>query len=161
MKLFNKKKETAMVPIEDCPVVVSVPDIKDYLVKEYERVNALVDENKRLEKALELSREIKLKYDAALVTLDEYSKRLSNADYEIAREKQKTASAREEANILRDQLNSFKIKLNDAALTKEQMRDEIIAFFKDDLIEKIMCAKGNLSKQRAIDIIRGEKDAEN
>ena len=150
-----------MVPIEDCPVVVSVPDIKDYLVKEYERVNALVRENKRLEETLELSREIKLKYDAALVTLDEYSKRLSNADSEIASEKQKTASAREEANILRDQLNSFKIKLNDAALTKEQMRDEIIDFFKDDLIEKIMCAKGNLSKQRVLDIIRGEKDAEN
>ena len=91
MNLFKRKTETAITPIVDAPITVAVPDIKDYLVKEYERVNELKLSTEKLEEDLELSRETKLKYEATLVTLDEYSKRLKNAENEIAKEKQKAA----------------------------------------------------------------------
>ena len=50
--------------------VISVPDIKEYLVREYERVEELRLQNEELINQVEQYRELQLKYDAALVTLD-------------------------------------------------------------------------------------------
>ena len=153
MNLFKRKDETSITPITDVPVTVAVPDIKDYLVKEYERVNELKLYTEKLEEELELSREIKLKYEATLVTLDEYSKRLKNAENEIAKEKQKAAQARREADNYRDQVNSYKIQFAEAALTKDQIKDEIIEEFKAAVFENIANTKGNLSKAMVCAII--------
>ena len=146
MNLFKRKTETTITPITDAPVTIAVPDIKDYLVKEYERVNELKLYTQKLEEDLELSRETQLKYDATLVTLDEYSKRLKNAENEIAKEKQRAAQARREADNYRDQVNSYKIQFAEAALTKDQIKDEIIEEFKAAVFENIHNTKGNLSK---------------
>lgn len=135
--------------------VVSVPDIKEYLVREYERVEELRRENERLREQVEQSRELQLKYDAALVTLDEYSKRQEIAKIELQREKERTAAARREADKYRDTVNTYKIQFNNAAITKEQIRDEIIADVKNDIIEKISNFKGNLSKTIVREIIAG------
>ena len=56
-------------------IQVSVPDIKEYLVREYERVKLLEQQIDRLKAELEATEEIKIKYDAALVTLDAYSQK--------------------------------------------------------------------------------------
>ena len=135
--------------------VISVPDIKDYLVKEYERVNELKLQNELLEEQVENAREVQLKYDATLVTLDEYSKRLQTAKIEIQRERERTEKARQEADRQRDLVNSYKIQFNNAALTKEQIRDEIISEVKNGLIEQISNFKGNLSKTIVREIIAG------
>ena len=153
MNLFKRKTETAITPIVDAPITVAVPDIKDYLVKEYERVNELKLYTEKLEEDLELSRETKLKYEATLVTLDEYSKRLKNAENEIAKERQKAAQARREADNYRDQVNSYKIQFAEAALTKDQIKDEIIEEFKAAVFENINNTKGNLSKALVCAII--------
>lgn len=138
--------------------IISVPDIKDYLVKEYERVNELKHQNELLEAQIENAREVKLKYDATLVTLDEYSKRLQTAKIEIQRERERTEKARQEADRQRDLVNSYKIQFNNAALTKEQIRDEIISEVKNGLIEQISNFKGNLSKTIVREIIAGWED---
>lgn len=126
--------------------VVSVPDIKEYLVREYERVNELKIQNEKLVEQLEQMRELQLKYDAALVTLDEYSKRQEIAKSELQRERERTERARQEADRQRDLVNSYKIQFNNAAVTKEQIKDEIIAEVKNGLVEQISNYKGNLSK---------------
>ena len=133
--------------------VISIPDIKEYLVKEYERVNDLKLENERLREQLEQAGELKLKYDAALVTLDEYSKRQEIAKLELQREKERTAKARQDADKCRDLVNTYKIQFNNAAVTKEQIKDEITSEIKADIIEKINAHKGNLSKQKVCEII--------
>ena len=105
----------------------------------------------------EQARELKLKYDAALVTLDEYSKRQELAKIELQREKDKTAKARQDAGNCRDLVNTYKIQFNNAAITKEQIKDEIISEVKADIIEKISSFKGNLSKKAVCEIILGER----
>ena len=140
-------------PVADAMPVISIPDIKEYLVKEYERVNDLKLENERLREQLEQARELELKYDAALVTLDEYSKRQEIAKLELQREKERTAKARQDADKCRDLVNTYKIQFNNAAVTKEQIKDEITSEIKADIIEKINAHKGNLSKQKVCEII--------
>jgi multidrug resistance efflux pump len=145
MKLFGRKGETALV-VKEQPVVVSVPDIKEYLVNEYERVDKLRQKNEYLELQLEQARETKYKYDAALVTLDEYKKRLERAEQLLDKEKQKSEDARKETAKVKDEINSYKIILHDAALTKEAIADEIVCEFKSNLVENFNKIKGNLSK---------------
>ena len=136
--------------------VITVPDIKDYLVREYERVNELKRQNEMLREQIESAREVQLKYEAALVTLDEYAKRQESAKIELRREQERTARARQETDKYRDLVNTYKIQLNNAALTKEQIRDEIISEVKNGLIEKIIRYKGTLSKQKVREIILGD-----
>ena len=150
LEVFRKPAPENRMP------VISVPDIKDYLVKEYERVAELKAENDQLKELLEQTRELKLKYDAGLVTLDEYSKRLELMKVELAREKERTAKARQEADECRDLVNSYKIQFNNAAVTKEQMRDEIVDEVKASIIEKINSYKGSLSKRKVCEIIQLE-----
>ena len=147
MKLFRRKEEAALIVKESEVVSVAVPDIKQYLVNEYERVEGLKAKLIEYETKLEEAEELKFKYDATLVTLDEYSKRLKQADDNIEKEKQKVVNARNETAKAKDELNTIKIKLHDTALTKEAMKDEIIEEFKVELKEKVSNYKGNLSKK--------------
>lgn len=142
-------------PAADKVPVITVPDIKDYLVREYERVSELKRENEQLREREEQARELQLKYEAALVTLDEYSKRQELSKIEIQRERDKTAKARQDAEHYRDIANSYKIQFNNAAVTKEQIRDEIIAEVRSDIVEQIRSFKGNLSKVKVCELILG------
>ena len=154
MSIFNKIKKTRLAVSKAKPeVVVAVPDIKEYLVKEYERVNDLKLINEGLEQQLEKAREIELKYNATLVTLDEYSKRLEQAETAIAREKEKTENARQKTRAVQDELNTHKILLNNAALTKEEIAEDITAELKAQICLNINNHKGNISKKIACEII--------
>ena len=152
MNLFGRKEETALV-VKNEPVVVEVADIKEYLVNEYERVDKLRQKNEELELQLEQARELKFKYDAALVTLDEYKKRLERADQQIEKEKQRVEIARKETAKAKDELNSYKIIMHDTALTKEAIMDEVVLEFKSNLVENFNAVKGNLSKMIVAKII--------
>ena len=80
LSLLSKFKKTELpasrVPVEvvpalsDAPVVVAVPDIKEYLVKEYERARELVARIEELEKQLEEAELVRDQYKAAMVTLE-------------------------------------------------------------------------------------------
>ena len=141
--------------------LISVPDIKEYLVSEYEKVNYLRQENERLEGVIENAREVMLKYDAAMVTLDEYKKRLERTEALLSAEKLRVSKAREEAAADRDELNSYKIKFNSIAITKEEIkeevREEVIGAFTEEIITKINEHKGKLSKNAACKLILGEE----
>ena len=153
MRLFNKKKATDLIVPENPPVVVSVPDIKEYLVKEYEHVNFLNAKIESLEAELEATKETQLKYDATLVTLDEYSERLKRADEKIANEKIKKEIAQDNLKKVKDELNSYKIKFNNMAITKDQIKDEVITELKDEIIKTISNYKGHISKKIICEII--------
>lgn len=148
-----KPKESSLQSKKSEEIVVSVPDIKEYLVKEYERVNQLLLNNEVLERRLEEARELETKYNAALVTLDEYSKRVDAAEQRIERQRELTEFERKRARAANDELNSYKIKLNDAALTKEEIKAEIIDQTKAGIISQIKDTKGNLSKKMICDIV--------
>ena len=152
MKLFGRKDETALI-VKEQPVMVAVPDIKEYLVNEYERVDKLRQKIEKLENELELARETKYKYDATLVTLDEYKKRLDHSESLLEKEKLKVKDAQNEVSNIKDELNSYKIIMHDAALTKEALIDDIVLEFKSNLVGKLNEVKGNLSKMTVAKII--------
>lgn len=158
-KLFTQKRDNVMVPV-NAPeqIVVPVPDIKEYLVREYERVAAMRARIEGLEQELDAANELKFKYDALLVTLDEYSKRLEQAEGKIAVKQGAVDSARRETARARDELNNYKIKLTEATLTKEEIKDEIERETKEELVAKIKSHKGRLSKEIVCKIIEGEED---
>ena len=155
MSVFKKSKVTslALQKSKEQNIIVSVPDIKEYLVKEYERVNDLKLINEGLEQQLKEATELKLKYDATLVTLDEYSKRLERAEREINDWKKSYQRARQDVKSANDEVNSYKIKFNNAAITKAEIEQEIVEEVKADIILKINSCKGNLSKKAACEIV--------
>lgn len=155
MNFFEKIKETGLTVRKSTEreVVISVPDIKEYLVKEYNRVNDLKLLNEGLEQQLKEAEEIKLKYEATLVTLDEYSKRLERAEKEVTSWKKSYNSARQDVKAANDEVNSYKIKFNNAAITKAEIQKEIIDEVKADIVSLVNGLKGNLSKKAVCDII--------
>ena len=152
LSLFKPKALT----VKKEPVIVSVPDIKEYLVKEYERVNLLREENERLLDELEKVKEIQMKYEATLVTLDEYAKRNEVLYGKVQKKQDDLVEMQNKVSQARSELNSYKIKFNEAAITKEEIKGEVISDFRKELISKIRIHKGNLSKGVVCQIINGE-----
>ncbi|MBR5782889.1 MAG: hypothetical protein IKY33_01535 [Clostridia bacterium] len=153
MALFRKKP--VEIAAEEAPVTITVPDIKEYLLKEYERTAALQQRIAELEAELEEALVLDPKYKATLVTLNEYSKRLSVAEEHIERLKAEKEKVRRDAVCARDEINSYKIKLNNAAIEKEEMRAEVEEELRAVLIQKINAHKGNVSKKIVCEIIGG------
>ena len=155
MNFLKKIRGTGLAVRESTEreVVISVPDIKEYLVKEYNRVNDLKLLNEGLEQQLKEAKEIELKYNATLVTLDEYSKRLERAEKEVTSWKNSYNNARQDVKAANDKVNSYKIKFNNAAITKAEIQKEIIDEVKADIVSLVKGLKGNLSKKAVCDII--------
>ncbi len=151
------EKSLAKRQCDEKQITVAVPDIKEYLAKEYERVNALKLINEGLEQELEQSRETETKYKATLVTLDEYCKRLKQAESDIESQKIRAQNAREDLKAARDEINSYRIKFNNIAITKKEIESEIVEEIKTELILIFNSQKGNLSKKSACEIIGGYK----
>lgn len=163
MGLLSKIKTKSLIlkKPNNGDIVVTVPDIKEYLVKEYEKVNELKLINEGLEQQVEKARELELKYNATLVTLDEYAKRLERAEREVTYWKEAYNRARQDVKSANDALNSYKIMFNEVATTKVEISREIVDEVKADIILKINAYKGNLSKKIVCDIIGSyEKEAQ-
>ena len=151
MKLFNRS--LALRKPKEQAIAVSVPDIKEYLVQEYERVNNLKLINESLQQQLEQSKEIKLKYDAAMVTLNEYSQRLKRYEEKMLSQNEKITKANHDVMMARDEVNSYKIQFTNAAITKEEIAEEIVEEMKNKIIHNINNHKGNLSKKVVCEIV--------
>ena len=136
MSLFRKKKESIeLAPITASPVTntetelatIQVPDIKQYLVDEYERSKKMENRIQELEEELDASKEMQLKYDATLVTLQEFEDRLKRRDRKIDELKQQLASKKDELKRAYDEVNTFKIQISRAAIDKDEIKNEITA----------------------------------
>lgn len=163
MKLFKRKEKPLQVEIVEQGIMrkqelatVKVRDIKEYLLDEYERSQKLFEQNERLKGQMLKAEEIKIKYDATLVTLDEYKTRLESYDRRFLEQEEKYNQAKEETRIVRDELNDYKIKFQRASITKEEIKAEIEREVKNDIIDRIMKHKGNLSKKTVVDIVKSE-----
>lgn len=155
LRIFSKKQSVPKVRAE--LATISVPDIKEYLLKEYERSCGLEGTIEVLRSKLDEADNLKIKYDATLVTLDEYTKRIGRKDEEIIKLQNEIQQMKEERKRENDELNSYRIRINDAALTKSEIIDEVIADTKAAIIEELGNHKGNLSKTSACIIVKKTK----
>lgn len=133
---------------------VEVRDIKQYLMDEYERSQKLLDQNEYLKRELERAEEIKIKYDATLVTLDAYQQRLEKQERILTEKDRKIENLQRQLGDIRDELNTHKIQLTRVALTKEEIKEEVAEEIKGQIIQDIQEQKGSLSKMRVVGVIQ-------
>ena len=159
--MFGMKKSvdstTQQLESSNAEVVVEVRDIKEHLVSAYEeskRQRATID---KLNSRVESLNEIKVKYDATLVTLEEYSNRIEEEKGRNLGLTETIDHKNEVIAKLNEQINNYKIAGNvyerDRSKIEAQVRRECLA----EVIQVIGKMKGNLSKQKVIDLLKSLK----
>ncbi len=160
-----KEKIVMLIPKKENVKEIKVPDLKQYLVKGYEEIRQVKKENIELENQLEEEKKNKQLYEGALVTLSEFQQRDKDNKNEINRLKNKIKEKEQEINNINSQLNTYKIKQIEYDKRKKNLKNEInenvktkIDILKDNICNKIKNTKGNLSKDKIIDIIYKEAE---
>lgn len=152
--------EVAPVEVKQEMVTVDVRDIKEYLVKEYDRAKTLVKTIEEKDERIEVLEEIELKYGAAMATLQEYSDRLDKNKEQLAKKEERIRDLKEENKTLKSNINDYKIQLSRASLTKDELKRDVFNETKSKIAAVFMEHKGNLSKSKALELIRGVKASE-
>ena len=88
-----------------------------------------------------------------MVTLDEYSRRLERAETEVKNGRLYAQNLNQEIRKLTDEINSYRIKFNNAAITKEELTEEIVEETKQEIVLMLSNVKGNLSKKSVCEMI--------
>ena len=159
-----KEKIVALIPKKQESVKeIKVPDLKQYLVNGYEEIRQVKKENIELENQLEEEKKNKQLYEGALVTLSEFQQRDKDNKNEINRLKNKIKEKEQEINNINSQLNTYKIRQIEYDKREKNLKNEInenvkrkINILKDNICNKINNTKGNLSKDKVIDIVYKE-----
>jgi chromosome segregation ATPase len=161
-----KEKIVALIPKKQESVKeIKVPDLKQYLVNGYEEIRQVKKENIELENQLEEEKKNRQLYEGALVTLSEFRQRDKDNKNEIDRLKNKIKEKEQEINNINSQLNTYKIKQIEYDKREKNLKNEInenvkrkINILKDNICNKIKNTKGNLSKDKVIDIVYKEAE---
>lgn len=161
MKLFNRKKNPVVMQAEvieeeetgiEAVKSIEVRDIKQFLVDEYERARKLVAANDGLQEKVDRAEETAAAYSAALVTLDEYRRRIEEQDARIAELREKVEEQKEAVAKERDRGNTLEIRMHSMKPEKValSMRGQCI-----DAVSRIVANRsGNLSQERVIRVLR-------
>lgn len=160
-----KEKIVMLIPKKQSIKEIKVPDLKQYLVNGYEEIRQVKKENIELESQLEEEKKNRQLYEGTLVTLSEFQQRDIDNKNEINRLKNKIKEKEQEINNINSQLNTYKIKQIEYDKREKNLKNEInenikvkINILKDNLCNKIKTTKGNLSKDKIIEIIYKESE---
>ena len=161
-----KEKIVALIPKKQESVKeIKIPDLKQYLVNGYEEIRQVKKENIELENQLEEEKKNKQLYEGTLVTLSEFQQRDKDNKNEIDRLKNKIKEKEQEINNINSQLNTYKIRQIEYDKREKNLKNEInenvkrkINILKDNICNKIKNTKGNLSKDKVIDIVYKEAE---
>jgi chromosome segregation ATPase len=160
-----KEKIVMLIPKKESVKEIKVPDLKQYLVNGYEEIRQVKKENIELENQLEEEKKNKQLYEGTLVTLSEFQQRDKDNKNEINRLKNKIKEKEQEINNINSQLNTYKIRQIEYDKREKNLKNEInenvktkIDILKDNICSKIKNTKGNLSKDKVIDIVYKEAE---
>ena len=140
---------------------VSVPDIKKYLVDEFNLVKGLEKENKDLYQQIDVFKKEKEQHELTLVTLDEYARRIDNRNNEIDDYKKNIKELKEKLKVLKDENHTMQINFNKTIRENEQLKknndkiiNQMINEYKEKLIENVSNQKGHLTKELITKLIK-------
>lgn len=156
MKLFSKKNELVVRNSEIQPI--QVRDLKEYLVKDFEQIKTSEQIIENLKSQIEELNKIKIKYDATLITLEEFDARVLREKEKNVKLEQQIKGKNEEIAKLNEEKNNCLIRERIANDKIENTKDFIISEFKDQIKQVINVQKGTLSKKKIIDLIDGVID---
>lgn len=154
MKLLNKffkKVDVAIIknPPHREPAnieLIEVADLKQYLVEEFEHVKQLEAEIEKMKSDEESFTVLKQKYDVTLTTLDEYRSRNNALKRDADFLKHQLKCEKEKNDILINEINTLKIKIN-------AIYEDTVSETKEKIIKCFSEHKGNLSKGKAIETV--------
>lgn len=156
MKLFSKKNELVVRNSEIQPI--QVRDLKEYLVKDFEQIKTSEQIIENLKSQIEELNKIKIKYDATLITLEEFDARVLREKEKNIKLEQQIKEKNEEIAKLNEEKNNCLIREKIANDKIENTKDFIISKFKGQIKQVINVQKGTLSKKKIIDLIDGAID---
>jgi hypothetical protein len=156
MKLFSKKNELVVRNGEIQPI--QVRDLKEYLVKDFEQIKTSEQIIENLKSQIEELNKIKIKYDATLITLEEFDARVLREKEKNIKLEQQIKEKNEEIAKLNEEKNNCLIRERIANDKIENTKDFIISKFKEQIKQVINVQKGTLSKKKIIDLIDGVID---
>lgn len=156
MKLFSKKNELVVRNSEIQSI--QVRDLKEYLVKDFEQIKTSEQIIENLKNQIEELNKIKIKYDATLITLEEFDARVLREKEKNIKLEQQIKEKNEEIAKLNEEKNNCLIRERIANDKIENTKDFIISEFKEQIKQVINVQKGTLSKKKVIDLIDGDID---
>lgn len=144
---------------------VSVSDIKQYLVDEYKNNEKKQKEIYRLQDELKDKVKIQIKYETALVTLDEYKKRLEDRDSRINTLNKQIKSLNKEIKQeidfkntkileykkLEKMYNDLKSDFNDRLKKELKLKQKD---YVEEKVNQLNSIKGHLKKEDIIKLLR-------
>lgn len=151
MKLFSKKNN--LVVKENEIQSIKVRDLKEYLVKDFEEIKIKEQTIDKLESEIEELKKIEIKYNATLITLEEFNARVLREKDKNIRLEQKITEKNKEIAKLNEEKNNCLIREKIAIDKIENTKDFIIPEFKEKIKKVIDNTKGNLSKKKVIELI--------
>lgn len=154
MKLFSKKNELVVKNNEI--QTIQVRDLKEYLVKDFEQIKTSEQIIENLKSQIEELNKIKIKYDATLITLEEFDARVLREKDKNIKLEQQIKEKNEEIAKLNEEKNNCLIRERIANDKIENTKDFIISKFKEQIKQAINVQKGTLSKKKIIDLIDGD-----
>lgn len=159
-KMFGKEEvleETEELEIADEPEEqlpqVPVRDIKAYLVDEYELSKRQRSKINWQQEQIEVLEETKTKYEATLVTLDEYSNRLKEKDREIQSLENKISDKKIEIDELNERINTLRINEYQKDEYRLEVTNETRLEMGEELSSMVDDHKGVLAKDKVKDWI--------
>ena len=156
MRLFSKKNELVVKNNEI--QTIQVRDLKEYLVKDFEQIKTSEQIIENLKNQIEELNKIKIKYDATLITLEEFDARVLREKDKNVKLEQQIKEKNEEIAKLNEEKNNCLIREKIANDKIENTKDFIISEFKEQIKQVINVQKGTLSKKKVIDLIDGDID---
>lgn len=154
MKLFSKKNELVVRNSEIQSI--QVRDLKEYLVKDFEQIKTSEQIIENLKSQIEELNKIKIKYDATLITLEEFDARVLREKEKNIKLEQQIKEKNEEIAKLNEEKNNCLIRERIANDKIENTKDFIISKFKKQIKQVINVQKGTLSKKKIINLIDGD-----
>lgn len=151
MKLFSKKNN--LVVKENEIQAIKVRDLKEYLVKDFEEIKTKEQTIDKLESEIDELKKIEIKYNATLITLEEFNARVLREKDKNIRLEQKIIEKNKEIAQLNEEKNNCLIREKIAIDKIENTKDFIIPEFKEKIKKVIDNTKGNLSKKKVIELI--------
>lgn len=133
---------------------VSVADIKQYLVDEFDNNKKLQNSVYELQDELKKAKEYEVKYSLSLTTLEEYKNRVNSV-------KDRNKQLEEQIKTLQETIKQKTYEISDLKLENRKMekhinnidkdiRKEIISEFK----EKVNALKGHITKASALSLFK-------
>lgn len=133
---------------------VSVADIKQYLVDEFDNSKKLQNDVYKLQDELKKAKEYEVKYNLSLVTLDNYKERVTNV-------KERNKQLESQIKSFQNTIKQDKYEIADLKLENKKMEKHINNIEKDirkDIIkeyrEKIDELKGHIKKVDILNLLK-------